>query len=118
MRTSPAKASSEYGALEPSDEARICPNVVQSVNQRMELVVPLNSSELFPFAEFDPVLRRDLNSVLASARRELESGRRRWGDRDEMQDRLVEVLKDRAARGERCPLRLFDSAVQSLSPRD
>jgi hypothetical protein len=66
-------------------------------------------SRVFPFAEFDPILRRDLNAVLAAVRHELGTTKT-IGERKQT-DELAEFLKERARKGERCPLRLYDAAM-------
>jgi hypothetical protein len=73
---------------------------------------------VFPFGEFDPVLRRDLNAVLHSVSRDLEEARiiRNVSNRDELRKRLVHFLKDSAERGERCPFRLYEGAIRQFAP--
>jgi hypothetical protein len=77
----------------------------------------LDRSAVFPFAEFDPLLRRDLNAVLESVRREIEQTgnvRRTVRDRLALRDQLVQFLKEKAKAGERCPLRLYDAAMHKF----
>jgi hypothetical protein len=74
----------------------------------------LEKDLMFPFAEFDPVLRRNLNAVFAAARRDLErASQATIRDRFALRDRLVRFLKESALEGERDPLRLYDNAMRS-----
>ena len=72
--------------------------------------------DIFPFAEFDPILRRDLNAVLASARRDIETALRihTTQERIVLRDRLVTFLREKARAGERNPLRLYEAIVSEF----
>jgi hypothetical protein len=73
---------------------------------------------VFPFAEFDPILRRDLSAVLEAARRDAESARRErptTNERIALRDRLVRALIDKARSGIRDPLRLYDEVVSEFA---
>lgn len=71
---------------------------------------------IFPFAEFDPILRRDLNAVLASARRDVENALRirTIQERLALRDKLVTFLREKARAGERDPLRLYGAIVSEF----
>jgi hypothetical protein len=72
---------------------------------------------VFPFADFDPILRRDLSAVLASARRNVEDARRIRTQQEPLalRDRLVTSLREKARAGERDPLRLYQAIVDEAA---
>jgi hypothetical protein len=47
-------------------------NSIEMKLSRNVYKISTRAGAVFPFAEFDPVLRRDLNAALDAARRELE----------------------------------------------
>ncbi len=73
----------------------------------------LPKSTAFPFARFDPVLRRDLSTVLDSVRRDVEFNEmlgRSNCDRAALKDEVISILAAAAQQGERCPLKLYEIA--------
>jgi len=72
---------------------------------------------VFPFAEFDPILRRDLSAVLDAVRREIEADVRGSGSPAHsaaVKSQIVGLLKEAARKGERCPLKLYDRVIRTM----
>lgn len=70
-----------------------------------------SKKSIFPFAEFDPVLRRNLAAVYEAARRDLEEAETSIGDRRALHDWIIERICERAREGQRDPLQLYDEVV-------
>lgn len=78
--------------------------------------------KIFPFAEFDPLLRRDLCAVLEAVQRELgiaDTGGHTLDDvpsRDaRLKARAISRLRELAESGERAPDRLLEDTVRTVA---
>lgn len=77
---------------------------------------------VFPFAEFDPLLRRDLCAVLERVQRDLGIVNPRDHALDDapsrdarLKARAISCLREMAEGGERAPDRLYEGAMRAVA---